>query len=1101
MALGLLLAAEGLAQTVPPVSDVRKDDTVELSPFVVASTSELGYQATSTLAGTRLNTSLKDVGAAVSVYTAEFLADINVSKIEDILTYTASTEGGGMNGNFSGITGDSSAAVREDPSSVNRVRALATATRTRDFFPSDIPSDGFSFETITISRGPNSILAGVGAAGGVIDAALRKATFKDNYRFVSRVSSYDSHREEVHLNKVIIPQRLALRLDLLNDDQQFRQNPAYAKDRRLYSALTYKVVEGGRGGLLGRGTFRANFETGRVEGVPPDPLTPVANLSAWFNDKSGNPLPAPLLKWSVNGATRDILGTDGTTVLTAAQQGNFVQGFPLYAQWALIYADPNSGSAGVGLTAAGLTAVQGFQGTIPAAPIGPAGFVRGTGDLNRQRAGYYRTHLSDPNIFNYYENLLTGVFDFRKQHFNATDLRYEQLLLGGKAGFEAAYNKQTFTTARDIPIVNGDEGDVYIDVNRYLSVRSTAYPNGIPNPNFGRPFVHTQDAFSDTLNKIDRTSYQLTGFFKQDFTQSKSKWVQMLGRHTLSALAFKTDIDKKNRVYHSTWDPTGPVNPITNAGQVPGSYPTQVNAWFYVGNSLANVNSVSDVRLQPINTGRPAYGQSYTLQVYNNATRAWQTGTATPLRTLGNLNDQKETVESDALALQSHFLKSHLVTTVGWREDRDNNQTRDFPPKLISGGYDDSIVTYRPSVSQAKRSWTKSVVGLLPVKLPGETELRGFWNVSSNYNPVGQRRNIWNEELGSPSAATEEYGINLSTLNGKLSFRVNHYLTTIKNDAVSVANPYAYVSAMIQRSLDAQSNGLIPAEWNYPGFANFSEVAQALYATIPARLAANISDDKQFKPYFTGSGATLAWTPATVVNLTSTSNTVSKGMEYEAIINPTRNWRISLSVAKNEAVKANVAVEELAFGAAWRKNLQTMFGGRLLNGHRQPGTLISPPTDPSFWAQYDAETLARIRTSNALSGSAAPEIRKWRANLVTRYDFRQEFLKGVNVGAALRWQDKIGIGYPLIRNADNQNVGDIANPYWGPKETAIDFSVGYNRRLKIRGAPIAWNIGLNVRNLNGKDTLIPISANADGTYGNFRIPPERTWSLTNAFSF
>ena len=110
-------------------------------------------------------------------------------------------------------------------------------------------------------------------------------------------------------------------------------------------------------------------------------------------------------------------------------------------------------------------------------------------------------------------------------------------------------------------------------------------------------------------------------------------------------------------------------------------------------------------------------------------------------------------------------------------------------------------------------------------------------------------------------------------------------------------------------------------------------------------------------------------------------------------------------------------------------------------------------------------------------------------------------LRGVNVGGAVRWQDKVGIGYPLIKNADNQNVGDIAHPYWGPKETAIDLSAGYTRKLRIRGAGITWNIGLNVRNINAKDTLIPISANADGTYGNFRIPPERTWTLTNSFSF
>jgi len=1078
-----------------PQPEKASEEVLQLSPFVVNSSGDAGYQATNTLAGTRLNTSLKDVGAAVSVYTAEFLQDIDVTKIEDILTYTASTEGGGINGNFSGIDGDSSAGVREDPSAVTRVRALATATRTRDFFPSDIPSDGFSFDTVTISRGPNAILAGVGAAGGVVDTAMRKAIFKDNYRIVSRFSSYNSHREEVHFNKVLIPRRLALRLDLMNDNKNFKQNPAYAKDQRLYAALTYKAIEGKRGGFLGAGTFRANFETGKIEGTPPDPLTPVANLSGWFLDRNGVPLTAPLLKWSANGATRQILGTDGVTVLSTAQTANFAQGFPLYAQWALIFSDPTSTTPNVGLGGAEAS-VQGFQGTIPTTNGAPGGFLRGTGDVNRQRAGFFRTHLSDPNIFNFYDQLLTGAFDFRKQKFNATDLRYEQLLFGGRAGFEAAYNKQSFTTARDIPIDNGAEADVYIDVTRVLSIRSAAYPNGIPNPNFGRPFIHTQDAFSDQSNKIERDSYQLTAFFKQDFTNSDSKWVRLLGRHSLSALAFKTDIDKQRRIYRSSWGPDGELNMLTNNGTSLGTYTSQVNAWYYIGDSLINANSMSDVRLNPISNSIPRYGDTYTMRIYDIVSKSFITGKATPVRTLGNLNDQKETVESNAFALQSHFLKNHLVTTVGWREDRDDNLTRELPPKLTNGGYDDSVVVYRPSVSQVKRSWTKSVVGLLPVKLPGDTEVRGFWNQSSNYNPVGQRRNIWNEELGSPSASTEEYGVSISTFNNKLSFKVTQYETAIKADGITVTNPYTYISTMITRTLSGRDQGLNPADWGYPGFASFSDVAQALYATIPQRLAANIGDDKQFKPFFTGSGPTLQWTPANIVNLTSTSDTVSKGMEYEAIINPTKNWRISLSVAKNEAVKANVAAEELAFGAAWRKNLETMFEGRLLNGSRQPGIQTL-----NFWTQYDTETLTPIRTAAALSGTATPEVRKWRANLVTNYAFQTGRLKGVNIGGAVRWQDKIGIGYPLVPNANGQNVADITNPYWGPKEIAVDLSIGYKRRLKVVGQNVMWSLNLNVRNLNGKEEIIPIQANADGSYGNFRIAPERTWSVSNSFAF
>jgi outer membrane receptor protein involved in Fe transport len=1093
--IALLVTAESLAQTAAPAPDPKKDDPIELSPFVVASTQETGYQATSTLAGTRLNTSVKDVGAAVSVYTAEFLADINVSKIEDILTYTASTEGGGQNGNFAGIVGENSAEVRDDPSSVNRVRALAQATRTRDFFASDIPSDGYNFETVTISRGPNAILAGVGSAGGVIDAALRKATFKDNYRFVSRLSSYDSHREELHFNKVIVPQRLAVRLDLLNDDTHFRQKPAYAKDQRLYTALNYRVLEPKRGSFLGRGTFRANYESGKIDGVPPDPITPTFTVGNWFN--AINP------KWKYDGARQLVQNAAGATVTGAATATGIIQGFPLYNQLALVYANPNSTNAGVGFTNASLANIQGFQGTIAATlPGSPGGALRSTGDANRLRAGYVRTHLSDPQIFNFFDRLLTGAFDYREQRFNAADFRYEQLFLGGKAGMELAYNDQKFTRRRDFPIPgSGNDEGILVDVNSVLSVRSTEYPLGIPNPNFGRPFISTPDVFRDQMNRTVRESYQLSAFFKHDFARSDSKFMRQLGRHTISSLLFKTKIERFNRTYSSTWDPAGQLNPFSIlAGAQPGTFGTQVNGWFYIGPSLLGANSLQDVRLEPITSGRPQYGQSYTLRVYDPVSRSFVTSTSTPLRILNRIVDQKEDLNSAAFALQSHWLKDHVVTVVGWREDIDEAFTSLTPPRLANGNLDESKITFQPAVSQGKRSWTKSVVGRLPVRLPGETELRAFWNESGNFNPVGQRRNIWNEELGSPSADTEEYGVSFSALHGKLDLRVNRYKTRIKADSIgNVGNPYSYISTMIGRMLSSRDAGLSPADFNYihPSFQTFSDVALAFYDTIPARLKANIGADKNFNPRFTGSGATLQWVPDNITNLSSTSDTESTGTEFEAIINPSRNWRISVSVAKNEAVKANVATEELAFADAWKRNLDTMYNGALLPGSRNPASNETL----NFFSQYTSETLPSIRTAAALSGAATPEIRKWRANFVTRYDFREGFLRGVNIGGALRWQDKIGIGYPFTTNATGQSVADITRPYWGPTSTVVDLSVGYMRKLTIFGSPITWNVGLNVRNLNAKDQVIPIAANADGSWGTFRIPPERQWTLTNAFSF
>ncbi len=1099
-AFSLMLALPSFAQTVTAPAAPAKEknsEVVELSPFVVASSQDTGYQATTTLAGTRLNTNLKDIGAAVSVYTAEFLTDINVSKLEDILTYTVSTEAGGQNGNFSGVSGENSGPVRDDPSSVNRVRALATATRTRDFFASDIPSDGYNFDSITISRGPNAILAGVGSAGGVIDAALRKATFKDSYRFVSRISDHGSHREEAHFNKVIIPQRLAVRLDVLNDDTRFRQKPAFAKDQRIYGAVNYRVFEPKSGSFFGRGTFRANYENGKIDGVPPDPITPTFTVGSWFN--------AITPKWRFDGARQIVQDAAGNTVTGPSATTGIIAGFPLYAQWALIYANPTSANPGLGLTNPNLAGVQGFQGTIAATlPGSPGGALRGTGDSNRLRTGYFRTHLSDPKIFDFYNNLLTGAFDSREQRFDAADFRYEQLFMGGKAGVEVAYNDQTFTRKRDFPIPgSGNDEGIMVDVNSVLSVRSAEFPLGIPNPNFGRPFISTPDVFRDQLNRSKRESYQMTAFFKHDFSRSRSNFMRYLGRHTASALLFKTQMERTNRTYSSTWDPAGQLKPqLSLGGALPGTFGTQVNGWFYIGPSLVNANSAQDVRLQPITSGRPQYGQTYTLQVYDPVSRSFVTGTSKPLRILAGINDQKEDLNSTAFALQSHWLKDHIVTVVGWREDRDETFSAGLPPRLADGNLDESKIVFRPAVAQGKRSWTKSVVGLLPVKLPGETEVRAFWNTSGNFNPTGLRRNIWNEELGSPTADTREYGVSFSVLQGKLDLRVNRFRTRIKDDAISIGNgqaTYSYISAVIGRMLAARDAGLAPAGFSYnnPAFATFGDVALAVFDTIPDRLKANIGPTTNFNPRFTGSGASLQWVPEPIQNFTSVSDTESTGTEFEAIINPTKNWRISVSFAKNEAVKANAAAQELAFAAAWKRNLDTKFNGALLPGSRNPSTNELG----TFWDQYVAETLAPVRTAGALSGTASPEIRKWRANVVTRYDFRETLLRGFHIGGALRWQDKVGIGYPFVRNATGDLVADITRPYYGPTDTVVDLSAGYRRKLQIRGAPIDWSILLNVRNLNARDRVIPISANADGSYGTFRIPPERQLSLTNSFAF
>src|SRR5690606_15060145 len=145
--------------------------------FVVDATEDRGsYQATSTLAGTRIRTELKDVGSAISVVTSEFLKDTGATNNETLLQYTTNTEVGGLRGNFANTGGRSETTEgRLRPHENTRVRGLARADNTRDFFLTDIPWDSYNVGRVDLQRGPNSILFGIGSPAGMVNASINGA--------------------------------------------------------------------------------------------------------------------------------------------------------------------------------------------------------------------------------------------------------------------------------------------------------------------------------------------------------------------------------------------------------------------------------------------------------------------------------------------------------------------------------------------------------------------------------------------------------------------------------------------------------------------------------------------------------------------------------------------------------------------------------------------------------------------------------------------------------------------------------------------------------------------------------------------------------------
>jgi outer membrane receptor protein involved in Fe transport len=103
--------AQQKAEPATEATTAAKEIVVELPPFEVRTDKDVGYIAQNTTSGSRLNTSLKDTAAPVSVFTQEFLNDIGVTDIAALADYTLNTErvngfvGDVANGNeFSGAT-------------------------------------------------------------------------------------------------------------------------------------------------------------------------------------------------------------------------------------------------------------------------------------------------------------------------------------------------------------------------------------------------------------------------------------------------------------------------------------------------------------------------------------------------------------------------------------------------------------------------------------------------------------------------------------------------------------------------------------------------------------------------------------------------------------------------------------------------------------------------------------------------------------------------------------------------------------------------------------------------------------------------------------
>ncbi len=168
-ALACLTGATLAAQTAPATPPSPKaDEAILLNPFEVSTGKDTGYVAGSSLAGGRAETPLALTPASISVMTREFIDDLNILGLEDAVKWTASVMPGNETQNQTPF-GSFQFNFRNTGGSQNYP--------TRNYFLFYANSDTYNTERFEFSRGPNSLLFGDAALGGVSTNFTKQARF------------------------------------------------------------------------------------------------------------------------------------------------------------------------------------------------------------------------------------------------------------------------------------------------------------------------------------------------------------------------------------------------------------------------------------------------------------------------------------------------------------------------------------------------------------------------------------------------------------------------------------------------------------------------------------------------------------------------------------------------------------------------------------------------------------------------------------------------------------------------------------------------------------------------------------------------------------
>ncbi len=1131
-----VLPASASDSTAP----AAKEDVVVLSPFEVVEDTR-GYYAANSMSGTRFNTKLEDLGASISVVTKELMSDFAMLDINDVFMYTASTEGTATYTDYvMDRNGQLTDNVQLNPASANRVRGMSSANPTLDNFELSgrVPMDKLSVDAVEISRGPNSTISGLGNPGGTVNQVAASANLqKSHTQLMLRVDDLGGYRGSIDHNQVLLPNKFALRVSNVYQEDAFVRKPSGVTTRRLNAMAKFQPFKGT--------TLTGSVSSYKMHGTRPNYTPPRDYVSYWLESGSpgwnpatgfitidgvqygmtsltdGTPKAGSTISWSTSTATLGRLPSYFSMVGGAFQRSN-------------LYVDQT-----------GVNYWQAPTSNTGVSPNANAGLIRLVGptssNLRATVAGRYTDQplwtttksVSSQDMYDWSKVNLSSVNKLRDE-VETYMFRIDQIILDTPHHFLAAQGavlREDATRYQRTPLGNsstsGQTGQLWVDVN-------THNLDGTVNPNFGRLFMGAIEPITRELPlRWDTARAQLA--YRLDFSKDDG-WTKWLGTHTFSPY-----YERKERISRSY----GYREALTSD-----------HSWTAVGQSGFEANKSVGRAVQANVTGGPQAGPNVLREfiryyvgdpgtgsvqyapsdfAYGDYTFLWGTTgnwrketahldlLATSDVTGGN-NNLNQKIKTPGAVLQSFLWDGRFVTTFGARRDKVYSKNGLTPVLLTNNNTEHD----RERIDAWQDTWrvaegdTKSFSAVLRpfrdlagLRRMAESDnpasrffsdlFRGMafsYNKSDNFLVQAPAFDLYLNDLPNTTAKGTDYGIWLNLLDGKLVIRGTKWENTqfdIRNgDANTVAQ------RVMRMDFDVSSD------------------TYQLYdrANAWARIFNPTWSDTQVSDYI----ANVMKIPTPLYNsmldafrggqIAATNDVYAKGMELEINYNPTKMWSLAASATKTESMNQNVSstvqqwIDERM--PVWTSIVDPNTDPNLTYGTGSDATTnrgwVADASNPNhlWWLHrygsgsqsasenFQTFVVAPYSVIKQQEGKSLPSVRKYNFRLNTSYSLAgvtdHPILKKFKVGGAIRWEDKGAIGFLGKTPTDGTTIIrelDASKPVWDSSHVYLDLMLSY--RTKLWRDKIDATFQINARNLGEHGELRAIGVFPDGEPNAYRI--------------